>query len=208
MNIISEYKELKKQKTNLKTNISISRSPEHRKELENKLIDVEQKLYNISNDDAVKCFLFKQKKLSELKKKLGIYNYYKKDTTQLDSTIKAIEAELTSLERGIQSQSKPTEKVKESHSNTYYSINLAWSGNKNEVIDTVCEFLNKSNYIERLPDQNDQREEHMIGWKYFYESNDEKITTKSLYTCASHLLEALKNLFHSNAELFGKIQNY
>ncbi len=211
MNIISEYKELKKRRVNLKASMSTVKTAERRKELENILVDIERKLCEMSDNITVRDYLSKQKKLCELKKKQGLYNYYKKDTVQLSSAIRELESELVLLEIGkipIQQEPEHTEIVKESHSNTYYSINLAWSGNNRDVIDAVCGFLNKSSYAELQSDQSDQREEHMITWKYFYESNEEKIISKDLYVCASHLLEVLKTVFPSNAELFGKIQNY
>jgi protein subunit release factor A len=94
---------------------------------------------------------------------------------------------------------------------TYYIINLAWSkGQGNEIINTVRDFLNMSNYIESYSEMSDERDEHVISWKYTYDSLEERATVKAIRMCAGHLLDTLKNWKPgvTDAEIFHKLQKY
>lgn len=94
---------------------------------------------------------------------------------------------------------------------TYYIINLAWSKDDGKgVVNMVRDFLSMSNYTETYSDISDEREEHIITWKFTYDTIEEQANVKALKMAAVHMLDTLKT-WHSgstDAEVFGKVQKY
>ena len=105
----------------------------------------------------------------------------------------------------------PSTQVTAGSEPTYYIINLAWSKDDGRgIVNMVRDFLNMSNYSETYSDISDEREEHVITWKFTYDTLEEQANVKALKMAATHMLDTLKTWYtcSADAEVFGKVQKY
>lgn len=103
-----------------------------------------------------------------------------------------------------ESQKIPKQKIQIKQDPSYYIINLAWTNTDQKILDNIRRFLDKSTYMKYEESAN------MMTWKFFYDTIEEQSLVKALQISSVHLLQVFKELFdqHSDAEIFGKIQNY
>lgn len=237
---VYEYNFLKDKKYNLTQNIKYSEAkPEKIAEYKNQLSKVEAEIQEAEKQDNILHYLGLGKRRIRLLQTIGSWKYYKKDTSKLEETLKEVQQEINQLETKTERIVTPTacvpasaptgtkepilEKLDEILNKiqspqltqvsepTYYIINLAWTkGQGNEIINAVRDFLNMSNYIESHSEMSDERDEHIISWKYQYDTPEEQATVKSIRMCAGHLLDTLKTWKSgtTDAEIFHKVQKY
>lgn len=214
--------------------------PEKINEHKAQLDEVEEAIREAEKQDNIVHYLNLCKRRIRLQQTIGSWKYYKKDTSKLEESLKSVQQEIEMLETvtyhdvspvSSESPQQPTDSAKDQVAEkldeilgklntpqltqvsepTYYIINLAWSkGQGNEIINTVRDFLNMTNYIESYSEMSDERDEHVITWKYSYDSFEEQTTVKAIRMCAGHLLDTLKAWRSgiTDAEIFHKVQKY
>ncbi len=237
---VYNYNLLKDKKYNLTQNIKYSESnPDKINEHKSQLNKVNETIQEAEKQDNIIHYLDLCKRKIRLQQTIGSWKYYKKDTSKMEEALSEVQQEIEQLETQTERIETPTvqkpvstqietadpvlEKLDEILSKlntpqltqvsepTYYIINLAWSkGQGNEIINAVRDFLNMTNYIESYSEMSDERDEHVISWKYTYDSLEEQATVKSIRMCASHLLDTLKTWRSgmTDAEIFHKVQKY
>ena len=237
---VYDYNFLKDKKYNLTQNIKYSEAkPEKIEEYKSQLSKVDEDIQEAEKQDNIIHYLDLCKRRIRLQQTIGSWKYYKKDTSKLEETLSEVQQEIERLETKTERIVIPSvcvpasdpigikdpvlEKLGEILGKlnapqltqvsepTYYIINLAWSkGQGNDIINAVRDFLNMTNYIESYSEMSDERDEHVISWKYAYDTLEEQTTVKAIRMCAGHLLDTLKTWRSgmTDAEIFHKVQKY
>ena len=179
---------------------------------------IDNTLKEAEEDPEVQNYISLTKQKSKLQQTIGVWKRHHKDTTELESQMKAISdsiALLTTAPRESSSESTPTpqpgQKMIHHTSPTYYIINLAWSRAdlNDKIINITRDFLNASNWIDRESNLSEDRGESILTWKFSYDTVEEQATVKAIKMCASHMIDTLKKWSATtDAEVFGKIQGF
>jgi len=236
---VYDYTLLKVKKYNLTQNIKYSDAkPEKINEYKSQLSEAEEAIRAAEKQDNIAHYLDLCKRRIRLQQTIGSWKYYKKDTSKMEEALDAVQQEIEALESVTYHNVSPatseppqpqqsntdiekkldeildkiqTSQLTQASEPTYYIINLAWSkGQGNEIINAVRDFLNMTNFIESYSEMSDERDEHVISWKYAYDSLEEQTTVKAIRMCAGHLLDTLKTWRSgiTDAEIFHKVQKY
>lgn len=214
MNIL-EYVQLKKRRLN-----AVGR--EKRKELGERLRIAEEE------SDEIKEYVDLNNRLARLRKIRSSWKRWDKDCSKINIQIEELEVKINEMlciqNKQNTSEICPSECIVGTHqpqeikpqlpvtqplTPNYYIINLAWVKDISEsLLDTVKSFLNMSNFISFDDKTAMMRREHLLQWKFAYDTVEEMAQAKSIYVCASHLLSVLNKNRDVQIELFCKIQNY
>ena len=236
MSLVSEYIQLKHKYSNIKTNIGgLRENSSLRTSHENKLKTLKEQINHLEQEDEnVKTYIHLKQRCVSLKKKIAINKYYGHTVTSIEDQLNELLIQLQKYEHqdscekldrdsqktyrrdnqdsdknfNKESSKEPQkiskQKIQIKQDPNYYIINLAWTNTDQKILDHMQRFLNESTYMKYEESAN------MMTWKFFYDTVEERSLVKSLQISSVHLLKIFKELFdpNSDAEIFGKIQNY
>lgn len=197
---ITEYLGLKRKLRELEKSLDII--PKDNKDLTD---SCQKKIDNISKQinliEKTSIIVDYKKLLSQktnLIQRISGFRRYKKDTSVLEHQLQELLDKIDNLDKQTV---KPREQIINTAQINYYIINLAWSNVDERILNILKEYLNRSTYINFEPC------EHMMRWKFSYDSLEERSHVKSLLMASSHMLDVLKDLYskESDIEIFGKL---
>ncbi len=226
MSFISEYLDLKKQYKSLYHNVMVLPDGSKRKAVYTaRLEETDNSISVLEENEDVKKYHQLKKQIEYLKRKIWSKKRNNQNVESLESDLSKLKSQLLACEEGAETtlasiptpptrkkKNKPTKSTKKTEITNiqtkpevcYYIINLAWSNTDQKILDYTRDFLNESTYIQYHESAN------MMSWKFVYDTLEEKSLVKALQISAVHLLKIIKELLdkNSDAEIFGKIQNY
>lgn len=238
MSLVPEYIQLKHKYASTKTNIGGLRENSRLKAShENILRTLKEQINHLEQEDGdVKTYIHLKQRCASLKKKIAINKHYGHSVNSIEDQLnelliqlqkyELLDSDIDKVTNTLETQETPKslstndkksnkesnkesqkiskQKIQIKQDPNYYIINLAWTNTDQKILDHMQRFLNESTYMKY------EKSANMMTWKFFYDTTEERSLVKALQISSVHLLKIFKELFDpsSDAEIFGKIQNY